>query len=69
MNYLFLWERFIPIRKSSETQRPLMRGLYYDKAVSFVTTEVSDKAIKNQMGLSWTRSALNPSPCDTTVSH
>ena len=68
MNYLFLWERFIPLRKSSETERPLMRGRYYGKAVSLVTTEVSDKAMKDQMGLRWTRSALNPSPCDTTVS-
>jgi hypothetical protein len=40
---------------------PLMSGLYDGKPVSFITTEVSDKAMKDQMG-NFTGSPVNYAP-------
>jgi hypothetical protein len=40
---------------------PLMSGLYDSKPVSFITTEVSDKAMKDQMG-NFTGSPVNYAP-------
>jgi hypothetical protein len=40
---------------------PVMSGLYDSKGVSFITTEVSDKAMKDQMG-NFTGNAINYAP-------